>query len=82
MEMTEDEWQDQRLNKYLNEQEMNEMVSVCCGEAVYENSDGDDVCFQCQETCETISLGDYKYNEYENAECDKADANKELERER
>jgi len=67
------------LDKHFEEQQMLEMISVCCGAAVYMVLD-DDVCMECQNTCEIISKGDWLYNQRIDAECDAADAKKELER--
>ena len=76
-EFDEDAYRDSQLNRHLEEQEMNQLVSKCCGELIY---DGDnDICLSCREHCTFLTLGEYEYNEYENAMCDKADAQRELE---
>ena len=58
--MTETEWRDKQLNKYLDEQDMNEPVSNCCGAPVCEESD---ICCECKEHCDVIDVGEYMYQE-------------------
>ena len=69
------------LERHFEEQQMLELISVCCGSPVYTNEFNDDVCMECQDTCEVMSKGEWLYNQRIDAECDAADAKKELERE-
>ena len=70
----EDVYRDNQLNKYLESLEMNEGVSNCCGVPIEEDTD---VCSLCGEHYEVISLGEWKYQEYENAMCDRAEAERD-----
>ena len=70
----EDKYMDRKLNKYLDSLEDNEEVSNCCGAELLEETD---ICSECNEHCGIISLAEWKYEEYENAMCDKADAERD-----
>ena len=72
---------DSDLESHYDSQEVNEMISTCCAALVEINDLGDDVCDECKNTCEIISRGDWLYNQENDAECDKADAEKELKNE-
>ena len=72
---------DYDLDRHFEEQQMLEMISVCCGGSVYINNLGDDICMECQTACEIISKGDWLFNQRVDAECDAAYAKKELESE-
>jgi len=72
----EDDYRDQQLDKYLDEQEMKEAVSNCCGATILENTD---VCSDCKEHCSEIAFGEYMYDRREDAECDRADVEREME---
>ena len=75
----EDTYKARQLDKYLAEQDMAEPVSNCCGEPIEENID---ICSGCKEHCSEVELGEYMYDMREAAECDRADAQRELERDR
>jgi len=75
--MNEDDYRDKQLDKHLREEEDRELVSSCCGESMYEDLEGNDICFNCQEECSTTSHGEYITDEYETAMCDKADADRD-----
>ena len=77
--MTEDEWKDKQFSDHLEEQELGVGVCNICGEDM---EDDNEYCQNCETSVVVITRGEYMRDEYENAECDKADANKELERER
>ena len=74
----EDAYRDQQLDKHLAEQEMAEPVSNCCGEPIEENTD---ICSRCKEHCSEQELGEYIYDTHMAYEEDRADAQRELERE-
>ncbi len=69
---------DSDLENHYNKEEMSEIVSNCCGVGCLGEST---ICSECLEYCERVTLGYFLLTEYENAECDKADAKIELERE-
>ena len=66
----EDGYRNNQLNKHLEED--NSELSNCCNAEILEDSD---VCSECMEHCVTVT------EDYENAMCDKADSERELERE-
>jgi hypothetical protein len=68
----EDDYQSNILNKYLDSLDYD--VSNCCGATV---DDLRGICNKCYEHCDTISIGDYNYNQYESAMEDKADEKRE-----
>ena len=72
-----DSYLERETEKYYEEQEYAMSVSNCCGVYV---EDGD-ICQDCSEHCEVISLGEYEYVKYEDAMCDKADSDRDLARE-
>ena len=76
--MNEDEYRDNQLNKHLADQEMAELVSSCCGAPLKENTA---LCSDCKEHCSEVEMGEYMYEERESAMCDKADSERELQRE-
>ena len=75
--MTESEWRDHQLNQHYLEEEMAEEVSNCCGHTIIFG----DVCGNCKEHCDVTPRGEWLYEEKVNAECDRADSQRELERE-
>lgn len=77
MATTETEYQNKILNKYLNS--VDGECSDCCGAEVLEDTD---ICSECNEHCTAMSIGDYNYEEYENAMADRCDSDRELEGER
>jgi len=74
----EDDYRDQQLYKYLDEQD-DFIVSNCCGALIYDESD---ICSKCKEHCVEVSKHEFDADAYEDAMCDRADAQRELERER
>ena len=76
--MTETEWRDKQLSKYLDEQDGNEPVSNCCGAMICTESD---ICCGCKEHCIEITQAEFDFDEEEAAMCDRADAERELRRE-
>lgn len=66
----EDQYRNNQLNKHLEDDESQN--SNCCNAELIGESD---ICSECLEHCVTIS------QDYENAMCDKGDAERELERE-
>jgi len=69
---------DYDLEEHFNEEDMSEIVSNCCGVGCLGDSD---ICSDCIEHCEPITLGEYLFRENEDTECDEADALKELKNE-
>lgn len=65
----EDDYRNNQLNKHLDGDENN---SACCDSAFIEDTD---ICSECGEHSESIT------DAYEKAMCDRADAQRELERE-
>lgn len=71
-------YRDNQLNTYLESLDANQPVSNCCDAPM----DEDEVlCPKCKERCKTITQGEYNYEVYEEAMCDRADAERELARE-
>ncbi len=66
------------LNKHFEDEELDELISNCCGQSLLGEST---ICSECLEYCERVTLGYFLLTEYENAECDKADAARELKNE-
>lgn len=58
--ITEDEYRDLQLNKYLDEQDYLEEVSPCCGANICDETD---ICCDCREHCNAITRGDYIFNQ-------------------
>jgi len=79
MSFNEDKYRDNQLNKHLEQQEQNETVSECCGAEAEERIDCDE-CSECGECCRTITRGEYACDEYQSAMEDRADAQRDLER--
>jgi len=73
-----DTYRNQQLNTYLDKLEANQPVSNCCDAPMDEDAV---LCPKCQEHCKVITQGEYDYESYEEAMCDKADAERELLRE-
>ncbi len=69
---------DNQLNRYYEEQESSMPVSNCCGATMEEQQC---YCPECNSGCVVITYGEYMAEEYENAMCDKADSQRELDRE-
>jgi len=82
LEFNYDNYLNQQLELKFQEEEMNMPVSSCCDVTVtdYEQDGKEYVCDKCGEYCEVISHGEYEYNRYEDAMCDKADSERDLER--
>jgi len=74
-----DKYLDNQLNKYYEEQESNMPVCNMCGKTM---EDDTEYCLHCEANTVVITHGEYIADEYENAMCDKADAQTELDRER
>ena len=74
-----DSYMDRQLDKHLAQQEMDEVVSNCCGEPIEEDTD---ICSGCGEHCSEQAMGEYMYDMREAYECDQADAQRELDMER
>ena len=69
--MNEDEFRNQELNKYLDQEEAdNTEVSNCCGAIIYDDSD---ICSDCKEHCVIQSQADYMFDAHQAAIEDKAD---------
>jgi len=77
----EDEYKNNEINKYLAQQEGYEEVSDCCGAEVEYNEDNESyICSNCGSECNIQSLSDFQHDEYENAMEDKADIQRDNER--
>ena len=63
MKFNEDEYQNNILNKYLDEQDYD--VSNCCGATI--EDENNDICPDCGEHCLVVSIGDYNYQEQKSA---------------
>ena len=69
------------LEKHLREEESNEMVSTCCGDDIYEDDEGMELCSACDNECASETRGEYAGSEYQSELEDRADAQRDLERE-
>ena len=78
MSFGEDAYRDRQLDKHFAEEEASIPVSNCCGEPMDED---ECLCPKCKEHCEVETQGEFQYDLFEQAECDKADAQRELDRE-
>ena len=78
--MSEDEYQNKILNKYLD-QEVADHTEVCnmCGEVM---NDDTEYCEHCETNVVVISYSDYIYEERQSIAEDKADAERDLRRDR
>ena len=78
--MSEDEYQNKILNKYLDQEVADHtLLSNCCG---YEMEKDDSYCPNCQEGCVAQSKSDYDFEERQAMAEDKADAERDLRRDR
>ena len=76
--INEDEYQAKILNKYLDQEEADNIeVSNCCG---CEMDADDSYCPECREGCVAMSYSDYTYEERQSIAEDKADAEHEEQR--
>ena len=69
----EDEYRDNQLNKHLAEQDVR-ILSNCCGAELLGDTE---ICSDCIEHCSPTREDEYLADEYENAMCDKADAERD-----
>ena len=60
---------DREVERHLEEQELSIPTCSICGNAAIE---------ECCENSEIITLGEYQYQKYEEAECDRTDSEREL----
>ena len=74
-----DSYLDRQLEKHYKEEEASEEVSNCCGEPVYDETD---ICSDCEEHCDIITLGEFMTDSYESARADAADAQRDLEKDK
>ena len=74
----EDEYRDRQLNKYLDQQDLeNEEVSNCCGSNICDESD---ICCDCRDHCTVISKADYLFDEQCSMAEERGDAEMEARR--
>ncbi len=75
----EDEYRNQQLNKYLDEGDMSDPVSSCCGVPIIENTD---LCSDCQEHCSEVEIGAFMHDKHVAYMEDVADAEHEIQRDK
>ncbi len=74
-----DKYLDLEIEKYNNRCMMAELCSDCCGEPI---EDETDICSRCGEHCSPVEFGEYMYDMRVAYEEDKADAKRDLERDK
>ena len=74
----EDEYQSNQLNKYLDQQDLdNEEVSNCCCAPVYTESD---ICSDCRDHCMVITKAEFLFDEQCSMAEERGDAERDLRR--